>query len=233
MFNIGAAYFNGEGVPPDPIEAYAWFVLAQDNGSKRAAEAVRRSEADLGKLSQVDAWLRLGGMYDDGKEVDRSTEKATYWYKRAAENGSAPGRRKIGEPLGKWQSTRLSTNNKVLQVRRRPEICPGMYCLGRIYKAGLGTSPQPDMALTWFRRAADLGNGLSARELAGMCWKQSRSSRITAQHICGRSLLSAPRNRRGEHGGSPPCGNARERDSPSPQTRGDIRERSRHQPSTN
>jgi len=41
MFNLGSAYYNGDGVGIDDITAYAWFLLAENFGSPPAALSAR------------------------------------------------------------------------------------------------------------------------------------------------------------------------------------------------
>jgi TPR repeat protein len=40
MFNLATAYCNGDGVGIDDVFAFAWFLLAQKNGSQAANDAV-------------------------------------------------------------------------------------------------------------------------------------------------------------------------------------------------
>ena len=39
QFNLGAMYFNGEGVPEDYVRAFAWFNLAVAQGEENAKKA--------------------------------------------------------------------------------------------------------------------------------------------------------------------------------------------------
>lgn len=47
MFNLGTAYYNGDGVVVDDVAAYAWFLLAQQYGSDPAKDAVTRTASTL------------------------------------------------------------------------------------------------------------------------------------------------------------------------------------------
>ena len=47
QFNLGAIYANGEGIPEDYVEAYAWWSVAATNGNKFAEEALPDAKARL------------------------------------------------------------------------------------------------------------------------------------------------------------------------------------------
>ena len=49
MFNLAAAYFSGDGVGINDVEAYAWFIPAEDFGDESAAGAVKAHERGQGK----------------------------------------------------------------------------------------------------------------------------------------------------------------------------------------
>ncbi len=76
---LGLMYADGKGVEKDPIKAVTYF--------KKAADP------DAGDYDR--AQFKLGLMYADGKGVEEDLtknermEKATYWYKKAAEQGHA------------------------------------------------------------------------------------------------------------------------------------------------
>ncbi len=62
-FNLGRLYVFGEGVPIDPIEAYAWFTLADQLGLPEAKSGLNRvgrlmtpEEVEEGKR-RIDRWF--------------------------------------------------------------------------------------------------------------------------------------------------------------------------------
>lgn len=47
--------YNGNGIPKDDIQAYAWFYLAKSNGANEAADALNDISRDLtiGQLTEA------------------------------------------------------------------------------------------------------------------------------------------------------------------------------------
>ena len=74
QFSLGNAYFSGQGVPQDDVEAAAWYLKAAEQG-----DAV--------------AQTTLGFMYDNGLGVPQDDVQAVSWYRRAAEQGLFRGGR--------------------------------------------------------------------------------------------------------------------------------------------
>ncbi len=75
QFLVGFMHERGQGVPPDPAEAVAWYRRAALQGD-------------------VHAQFRLGFLYAYGRGVDRDDLQAADWYGRAAAQGQSrrPGR---------------------------------------------------------------------------------------------------------------------------------------------
>lgn len=72
QFNLGNAYFFGNGVPKDDTEAVKWYRLAAEQG-------------------EAGAQRNLGYMYENGKGVPRDNVQALLWLSRAS---SGEGREK-------------------------------------------------------------------------------------------------------------------------------------------
>ncbi|MEM9104159.1 MAG: peptidoglycan-binding protein [Pseudomonadota bacterium] len=70
LFEIGARYTDGRGVPVDLQEAAKWYRLSADMGF-------------------APAQYRLANFYEKGTGVDRDVSRALTWYQMAAEQGNA------------------------------------------------------------------------------------------------------------------------------------------------
>ena len=70
QYNLGALYYNGDGVPRDIIDAATWF-------KKSAA------------FGNSDAQNALGLMYQKGEGVSKDLTQAAEWFKKAAEQNHA------------------------------------------------------------------------------------------------------------------------------------------------
>ena len=93
MFNLGAAYYNGDGVGIDDARAYAWFLLAQDAGSQTATDAVQRSERELGPTILSLGMNYVVEMYFKGVELNRDYKEGIRWLRKSAAGGRA---RRVG-----------------------------------------------------------------------------------------------------------------------------------------
>ena len=60
QYNLGRMYTRGEGIPQDYIEAYKWFFLANKNGRKEGAQAMRTLAKNMMDQKIKTAILRAG-----------------------------------------------------------------------------------------------------------------------------------------------------------------------------
>lgn len=172
MFNIAVAYYNGEGVPAaDNVKAYAWFLLAREAGNKLAADGMQRLETGM-KLGGVDdGLLTIAEMYEKGENLDQDFAEAAKWYRKAAEKGVHPAQVKLAGMLiaGQGVTQDYREARHWCEVAAR-EFAAGMYCVGRIYRQGLGVTKDPKAAAKWLQRAAYYGEGNAMFELGEMYW---------------------------------------------------------------
>ena len=68
--NLGNAYYTGEGVPQDYVQAAYWYRKAAEQGVALAQN-------------------NLGVCYDNGEGVSQDYTQAVYWLRKAAEQGNA------------------------------------------------------------------------------------------------------------------------------------------------
>ena len=66
MYDLGSAYYNGDGVTIDDSLSYAWFRLAKEAGDELAAEAVQRAESTLKERTIVVGFTKIAEMYEKG-----------------------------------------------------------------------------------------------------------------------------------------------------------------------
>ena len=66
QFNLGNAYYKGNGVPQDYKEAVKWYTKSAEQGF-------------------ADAQCNLAACYEKGEGVSQDIEEAVKWWKKAAE----------------------------------------------------------------------------------------------------------------------------------------------------
>jgi hypothetical protein len=172
MFNLGTAYYNGDGVGIDDVVACAWFLLAEDFGSQPAGDAVKRMEQEARSL-KVDAFEKIGKMYEKGDDLPKSYKDAVNWYRKAAENGAGPVQVKFASLLlqAKGVSANYEEARRFCQKAAEQHYSPGTYCVGLLYQQGLGVAKDPPQAAKWFEEAANMGHAPAMLRLGEMYWK--------------------------------------------------------------
>jgi CHAT domain-containing protein len=106
-------------------------------------------------------------MYRDGIGVEKSIEKAFYWYQKAAPNGDGFARAELGNfylnGIGvdrdvdlalKWFMASAEQGNAFAQSR-----------LGLMYRDGVGVEKSIEKAFYWYQKAAPNGDGFAQAEL--------------------------------------------------------------------
>jgi TPR repeat protein len=86
MFNLDAAYYNGDGVSIDDLTSCVWFLLAQEAGYPQADDAVSRATSE-NAARPVQAAENIGEMYFKGGDLPKNANKALKWYRKAADGG--------------------------------------------------------------------------------------------------------------------------------------------------
>ena len=75
--NLGAVYYNGQGVPQDYVQARQWYEKAAAQGDANAQNS-------------------LGLLYHNGQGVPQDYTKARQWYEKAAAQGDAYAQFNLG-----------------------------------------------------------------------------------------------------------------------------------------
>jgi len=176
MFNLGSAYYNGDGVGIDDITAYAWFLLAENFGSPPAAQAVKHSEQNVGnpQLVRSVAFEKIGDMYQQGDDLPQSSTEAVNWYRKAAVNGTLEVQVKLASLLLRSPQNGASNYTEALglcEKAAKQHYSPGAYCAGKLYEEGLGVGRNLSTAASWFSEAATMGNAAGTLRLGQMYWK--------------------------------------------------------------
>jgi uncharacterized protein len=133
MFNLGTAYYNGDGVGIDDVASFAWFLLAQDFGNRPAVDAVKRMTDEARNL-QADAFEKIGDMCPKGDELPKSDNDAVNWYRKAAENGEARVQFKLANLLlhDMTGTANYDEVHRLCEKAAKQNSPPGTYCVGEL-----------------------------------------------------------------------------------------------------
>ncbi len=192
QYQLGDCYYCGNGVDEDEVEAVKWYRMAAAQGHKQAIaqlgafEDVKEEEEEeeedededegferqrtakvavLAMQGDMYAQYRIGELYHyGGPGVPRDYTNAAKWYRKAADQGDAAAKYKLG--LLKKRADRVA---KAKSDAANPENAEAQYKLGRCYLYGWGVGKNNSEAVKWFRKAAE--NGLAAAQYhSGMCY---------------------------------------------------------------
>lgn len=157
-FNIGTIYYNGNGMPSDTIEAYAWFLIARAAGEDSAAEAVSISEHEISPASRAEGQLRAVTMLRSGNLVPRNTEAAFALLRALADkhNPIASVRLALALIVGTELPKDTPVAEQYCRTAASQNYPPGMVCLA--YLAQINDPKQYKKAFEWYQRATRSGS---------------------------------------------------------------------------
>lgn len=155
QFELGRAYEDGKGVPPDDDRAAEWFRKSANQGNAQAQNS-------------------LGVMYALGRGVQRDKEEAVRWYKKAAKQGLPEAIYNVaisyynGEGVGEnltaayaWMALAQDTgdaqaNEALLRIagELKSNLVPSKFQLALMYEAGEDIPRDPAKAMVLYREIA-------------------------------------------------------------------------------
>lgn len=153
QYEIGEAYYYGEGVEKDYEEAVRWYKLAAENGN-------------------VDVQEVLGDIYCGDLETDipLNYEEALKWYELAAKSGwtyiqeklDALNKRIASElyekGMEKYDKKEYEEAFKLFMVAIEKGHAGAQYKIGEAYYYGYGVEKNKEEAVKWYKLAAENGN---------------------------------------------------------------------------
>ena len=203
MYDLGAMYFNGKGIPQDYKQAHYWFLKAADKGEPWAMCA-------------------LGLMYINGNGVPQDYKQAYYWYLKAADKGNAVAMYDLGVMLQNGKGTKENLDKAIYWFNKSLSLTPGdpsilehlgttyekqqnyrvafnyylksaklgdpysQMSIGYFYHNGLGTIQDNIEAYAWLSTA--VANGFKKGGYGGY-YKTNQNNAITARNNIATQLL--------------------------------------------
>jgi hypothetical protein len=89
QYELGMRYAAGRGVPSDKALAYAWLVIALNNGETRSEAALQSLSPRLSTLDVQKIRMTVGDWYAHGRGVEKDLVAAHKWFALAEVAGSA------------------------------------------------------------------------------------------------------------------------------------------------
>ena len=168
QFNYGFMYYNGYGVTQNYNEALLWFTKAAEQNYK-------------------DAFSYLGEMYEKGYGVSKNLERAKSYHKKGADLGvdfckKALQRINESEAAEDWYWDAYSEYGEenyaeaaaLYKKAAKTGHADAALELAFMYKKGQGVPMCQGTAGQWFRKAAELGNGLAQSIVGDAYYKKKK-----------------------------------------------------------
>lgn len=176
MFQVGKAYYFGDGVEQNYNTAMEWYQKAADKGYPGALvwvgylydtgcgvpqdyETALEWYQKAAEAGNASAMYYIGNYYKDGCVVEQNTETALEWYKKAAEAGNDSAMYQLGIYYGKTAAEKdygLALEWYLKGAQKGHTYC--MVSAGNMYANGDGVEKNVETALQWYLKAAELGD---------------------------------------------------------------------------
>jgi localization factor PodJL len=147
LFEIGARYTDGRGVPADMKQAAKWYQLAADKG-------------------YAPAQYRLASMYEKGNGIDRDLAKAKQYYEQAANQGNASAMHNLAVLYASGTVGPQDYDSAANWFIRAADlgVSDSQFNLAILYARGNGVKQDLQESYKWFAIAAKSGDKDAAQK---------------------------------------------------------------------
>lgn len=161
---LGNAYYYGEGVETDYVQAFAWY-----------DKAVRANVIE----KDSKALCALGDYYYYGYGTTIDKSKAYSWYDKAANAGNARAMYLLGDYYYYGYGTKIDKNKAYIWYDKAANAgnAEAMNAVGDCYYYGDGVIANKREAFNWYKMAARADNAEAMRNL-GWCYQHGGSGII-------------------------------------------------------
>ena len=199
-FNLGAAYYNGDGVPVNTDNSCAYFIFASDAGDDRGAGALARTRSENSVKAMNRCEVLAATVYLKGDPIKQDYGKAIKWYTAAADAGDGAACERIAHLYDQGIGVAVDKQASLRWLQRGSDLnyAPAIYELAVAYDAGPGITPDMAKARMLYERAASLAFVKAFAALGGM-YKDGRGvpqdrEKALAYYLVASSDADAKRN---------------------------------------
>jgi len=183
----GVAYYDGQGVPQDDIEAVESLLEEAEQGLAWAQYSLgmiyAKGQGAPQDYTEASKWFRLaaeqgfaeaqhnlGTMYYQGWGVLRDAAEAVKWFRLAAEQGDALAQAKLGNIYyeGQGAPQDYTEASKWFRLAAEQGLAAAQRALGIAYAYGRGAPQDDTEAVKWYRLAAEQGFAEAQHNLGQM-----------------------------------------------------------------
>jgi len=158
-FNLGAAYYNGDGVPRNDQDSCVWFILSADTGDPRGQEAVERTRREESPRRLMGCEVTAGTAYVTGDMIKPDYAKAMQWYLKAANAGDGIACEKIAYLYDRGLGVTQDKQQSFSWLKRSADLGypVAIFELGRAYEIGDGVPQDVPKAKKLYEQASANG----------------------------------------------------------------------------
>ena len=139
-FNLGAAYYNGDGVPVNDQNYCAWFIFSADAGDQRGVEAVARTRQELPPAQMNRCELLVATAYSTGEDRPAGLRQSAEMVLKAATAAMVLPATKLAYLYDKGMVLLSNKAESLRWLKRSADLNdrPSLYQLGMAYETGTG-----------------------------------------------------------------------------------------------
>ena len=192
-FNLGAAYYNGDGVNISDEDACVWFTLAADAGEQRGVEAVARTREQFTSAQVTRCALLTGTAYQTGERVKQDYGKAMDWYLKAANAKDGLACERVAYMYDRGLGVTANNEESLRWLKRSADLgyVPAIYEMAYMYdKGGMGLQQDIAKAKRMYEMAAAGGQVEALLALGAMC-QEGRGAKTDRQEALSYYLAAA------------------------------------------
>ncbi|MBW2274463.1 MAG: SEL1-like repeat protein [Deltaproteobacteria bacterium] len=192
QYNLGLAYFSGEGIEVDKAKGVGWYrkaaeqslpqaqynlaiALMNGEGTQRDPLAAVEWFTAAAELGDAESQFSLGLLYLSGEFVDKDPETAFRWFTWAAEQDYAKAQANVGvaylKGRGVAQNSALAA--KWFEMAADKGHAQSQFNLGQAYEYGIGIPRDHARAAYWYEKSADQGIP-TAQFRSGLAYRSGR-----------------------------------------------------------
>ena len=178
QYEVAIMYLKGRGVEQDFDETLRWLEKAAGNGNEQASSKLRRIQAQKKKFAAAlkraesgdsKAQYNTGMMYLKGRGVKLDAAKGTQWLEKAAAQSHEKAITRLAILLLKGEGG-ASDYNRAHQLLDSISGSSALaqYYLGELYSSGRGVPRDFEVAVGWYRKAAENGFSMAGGKVINM-----------------------------------------------------------------
>jgi uncharacterized protein len=157
-FNLGTAYYNGDGVATNDLNYCAWFIFSADAGDERGKEALARTTQELSTAQMNRCESIAATVYLTGELIKQDYAKAVKWYLAAANKGDGSASEKLAYMYDRGLGVSVDKAQVIQWLQRGADLnyAPAAYELAMEYESGKDVAPDPLKARKLYEQACYL-----------------------------------------------------------------------------